>query len=115
MRYFGRFAGLTNDAGGEWLELSGFTFGFDPVIHTLPDGQTVVSRFLPRPVLLELGSDRITAELTKAVLQGTFFTNVEIEGYAEDATGLRLVDESASAVSSLPTSRPAAALARMSS
>ena len=56
MRYFGRFAGLTNDAGGEWLELSGFTFGFDPVIHTLPDGQTVVSRFLPRPVLLELGS-----------------------------------------------------------
>ena len=61
MRYFGRFAGLTNDAGGEWLELSGFTFGFDPVIHTLPDGQTVVSRFLPRPVLLELGSDRITA------------------------------------------------------
>ena len=44
-------------------------------------------------MLLELGSDRITAELTKAVLQGTFFTNVEIEGYAEDATGLRLVDE----------------------
>ena len=33
MRYFGRFAGLTNDAGGEWLELSGFTFGFDPVIQ----------------------------------------------------------------------------------
>ena len=81
---------LRTDTGGEWLELSGFSLGYELKRDI---GEIREQPPTEDPVLLELGSDRIGAELTKALLERTHLANVEIEAYAEDTTGLRLVDE----------------------
>ncbi|HRH79894.1 MAG TPA: Ig-like domain-containing protein [Thiobacillaceae bacterium] len=89
--YYIRFAGVGDS---EWLQLGGFSLGFDHETGTIGSGGASSSHATAQDVTSLLGSSATSTLLTQLAFSGKILADVEIEAYRPGAEGKdQLVDE----------------------